>query len=273
MASPNIYTGGIGGSAGSTLATATRFIASGDVWYVSSSSGSDAASPRGRDRARPLATLAQAYTNAAAGDTIVLLSGHTETLSASQTLGKAGLNIIGEGAGSNRPHFTSNAAMVMFDVTAAGVFIDNIWFSASTTAAPSTARVKVTATAFWMANCYFECGTLDTVCSLEFATGAGQARVEDTTFISTSTSAASQPESAIKVTNAMSDLWLEGVTLNGGSSGWSNPFALNGAAAITRIKAIDLRCLNDSDITFATGTTGYVAERDPSGSVRIVWTA
>src|SRR5689334_19357234 len=115
MASPNIYPNGVGGSTGASLATAAPLYASGQVWYVSSTTGVDGASPAGLDRVKPLATLAQAYTNAAAGDFIVCLSGHVETLTSAQTIGKADIKLVGEGTGSSRPRFTRNADINMFD--------------------------------------------------------------------------------------------------------------------------------------------------------------
>jgi len=272
VASPNIYSTGIGGSTGSALVTASPLFASGSIWYVSSSTGSDAASPRGKERIRPLATLSQAHTNATAGDIIVCLSGHSETLTSGITFNKAGITVIGEGTGSSRPKFTRNFDGVMFDVTAAGVTFESVYFVASGTASTS-ARLRTAGARGVVSTCYFEHGTNDTGPGLELITGADEFGIDNTTFISTSTSVSSQPESALKVTNAVSDLHMSTVTFDGGSSGWSNPYALNGAGAITRIKALNVDLLKDSDVTFATGTTGYFVTREKSGSARIVWAA
>lgn len=271
MASPNLYPNGIGGASGATLATAAPLYASGNVWYVGPS-GSDAGGSRGQDRLRPLATLAQAITNASAGDIIALLSSHTQTIGSSQTIGKAGLTIISEGTGSSRATFTRSFDGVMFDITAAGVRLVNVYFNDSTLTS-TAARVKSASTSTLVSGCYFESGANDTGPALEFVTGAGQGRIYDTTFISVATSVASQPESAVKVTNAMSDLDMELVRFDGGSTGWSNQFAFNGAAAITRLQALNIDMLNDSDATMATGTTGFWVVRNKSGSARVVWTA
>lgn len=273
MASPNFQSNGIGGTSGSEFATVSPLHSSGDVWYVYSVTGADAASPRGKERIRPLATLAQAHTNAAAGDIIVCLSGHTETLTAAQTFNKAGLLVIGEGSGSSRPRFTRFGNVVMFDVTAAGVVFDNLYFPASVTTSSASARMRFAAAGDQCRNCYFECSTLDDGPSIETVTGAQDIRIADTTIISTATSISDQPDSCIKVTNALSRLDLDTVVMNGGSSGWANPFAFNGAAAITTIRGINVDLLNDSDVTFATGTTGVLHIRNHSGSARVVWTA
>jgi len=95
----------------------------------------------------------------------------------------------------------------------------------------------------------------------------------DTTVISTATAPSDQPESAIKVTNAITDLWINNLTINGGSSGWANPYAFNGAAAVTVFRALQVSLLNDSDVTLATGTTGWIQVGTTSGSARVVWAA
>lgn len=272
MASPNNYKTGAGGSTGDSLATASQLDLSGHIWYVHSVTGSDAASPRGRERVRPLATLAQAYTNAAAGDIIDLLSGHTETLTASQTLAKAGLRIVSEGTGSSRARFTCNGAVVMFDITAAGTLLGNLYFVQSATA-PTPARVQVAAAGCNVRGCYFECGANDTVEAMRLASGADHFGLRDTTFISTATSVTAQPESAIAVTAAISDLTLDNVVLDGGTTGWSNPFTFDGQAAITRLAATNLDLLRDSDMTVATGSVYTVGIRNRSGSARVVLTA
>lgn len=273
MASPNIYSTGIGGSTGDELCSFANLALSGDVWYVSSTSGTDAVSPAGKERVKPLATLAQAHTNAAAGDVIVLLANHTETLTGAQTFNKAGLRVVSEGTGiSNMARFTCNGAVVMFDVTAAGVWLGNIYFAASTLA-PSPARVRIASTGTLVRNCYFACGVSDTVPSLQYVTGAGQARVEGTTFVSTSASVATQPHSGINVLNAMSELVLSTVVFDGGSSGWSQPYALNVGAAVTRLVSTNMDLLHDSDVTVATGSIYTFHVRNKSGSARLVLTA
>lgn len=277
MASPNFYSNGNGGSSGSTLATAAPVLSSGFTWYVSSTAtgAADAATPAGRERIKPLLTLAQAITNASANDTICILSGHTETLTSAQTISTAGLNIIGEGTGSNRPQFTRNVAGNghLFDVSGAGVTIDNIYFPATSTTASTGSKVKLSGAAPRILNCYFEASTLDDGSQLETVTGASQVLVYNTTFISTATAPSNQPESGMKVTNALTDLWLDTVVFSGGTSGWANPFAFNGAAAITRLRAINCDLLLDSDVTLATGTVGYWHTRNKTGSARVVWAA
>lgn len=272
MASPNIYYSGCGGTSGATLATVAPLYTSGTVWYVSSVTGTDAVSPAGQDRIKPLATLSQAHTNASAGDTIVCLSGHAETLTSAITFNKTDIKVISEGSGSNRARFTRNADINMFDVTAAGVVFWNIYFVASSTASTKSRLRTAAANSNWR-SCYFECGANDTGPAAETVTGAGSVRIVDTSFVSTSTSTGTQPHSALKVTNAITDLEIEAVTFDGGSSGWSNQYAMNVAGAVTRLRAMNIDLLNDSDVTIVTGTSGYFSPRYKSGSARLVWAA
>jgi hypothetical protein len=39
------------------------------------------------------------------------------------------------------------------------------------------------------------------------------------------------------------------------------------------MRGLNVDLLNNSDVTFATGTTGYFAVRYATGSARVVWTA
>lgn len=272
MASPTIYPNGVGGTTGASLATASPLYASGTVWYVSSATGTDAVSPAGQDRVKPLATLAQAHTNASAGDVIVLLTSHAQTLTGAQTFNKAGLLVISEGSGTNRARFTRDGDVNMFDVTAAGVVIWNVWFVASSSASTKS-RLRTAAVATQVRDCYFACGANDTGPAFETVTGASQVRVQDTSFVSTGVAVSAQPHSAIKVTNALTDLDLESVSISGGTVGWSNQYAINGAAAITRLRALNLDLLADSDVTLATGGSGYITLRYKTGSARVVWAA
>ncbi len=274
MASPNPYFNGAGETSGSALAQLLPMLLSGSFWYVDAAHGTDAASPRGKERIRPLATLAQACTNAAAGDIIVLLEGHAETLTSAQTFATAGIRVVSAGSGSARAHFTRSGDINLFDVTAAGVEFNNIYFSASSGTISTKARVRMAGVNDRVVGCYFESGaTYDTGPQLEFITGASQVAVESTFFVSTSTDVTLQPESAIKVTNAVTDMTLDTVVFDGGSSGWSNPYAFNGAAAVTRFRGYNIDLLHDSDGILATGSTYDVHIRNKSGSSRWVCTA
>ncbi len=260
MSQPTLLPNGIGGSTGHSLATGSPLQSFGAVWYVGPG-GTDAGGIAGWRREAPLATLLQAYTNASAGDTIVLLAGHAETLAVAQTLGKIGLTIVSEGDGSNRARFTCNAAIAMFDVTAAAVRILNVYFPASTTIAP-TARVRIAAAGVLVEDCYFECGALDTNRALQLVTGAASVEINSTTFIAT----AATPARGIQSSNAMTGLILRDLVFDGGSFGWTVYACEIVTGVITGLYANNISLLNNSDVASANAGTGNFLIGESSGS-------
>src|SRR3990167_2596096 len=255
----NLYPNGAGGTTGDTWATCEPLYMSGAIWYVHSSTGTDAAAPAGKNREKPLATLAQAVTNAADNDVIVFLSGHAETLTSAQTISEK-LTLAGEGSSSGVPTvvFTGGANAALFTISGTNVELRNIKIAASTVA-NSTSRATVTGVGFVMDGCYVECGANDTAAAFTLGSGADQALLRNTTFISTATLTSAQPESALKSSAAIADLTLEGVTFSAGTVGFSNYFAWDSwAAAVTRVKALDLSLLLGADVKLHASSTGRV---------------
>lgn len=110
----------------------------GKRFFVHSGTGSNATS-RGKTVTAPLATLAAALAKCTpnSGDTVYLLPGHAETLSAdvdfSATGGKnsgslAGVRVVGLGHGSLKPTFTFGGTAVKFDVDVANIWLKGIKF-------------------------------------------------------------------------------------------------------------------------------------------------
>lgn len=262
MASPLIYTSGAGGTTGDALVTSSPLwtFNSARVWYVYSGTGVDAASPAGRQREKPLATTAQAFTNAAPGDIICYLAGHVEAIGILGSMGKANIVQVSEGTGTSRARFTSNVADVMWEYTGAGCQLRNLYFPASTIA-PVGARVQSRAASFLLKDCYFECGALDTVPAFRTAAGSAQFRAQGTTFVAT----ASQPSVGLELTVAVANPEILNCTFDGSSFGFSS-YALNGAAAATGLRGEGNQLLNNADAIFATGTTGYWYPGSSSGS-------
>ncbi len=114
----------------------------GDTWFVSSVSGSDGNG--GNSVSSAFATLAQALSVAAAGDTIVLMPSHAETYTAVKTISTAGLTIVGIGVGTRKPTFTINAAADCFSLAAASITVENVHIAAPETDA-ATAMFNVAA--------------------------------------------------------------------------------------------------------------------------------
>lgn len=269
----NLYPNGAGGTTGDIWATSEPLYLSGAIWYVHASTGTDAAAPAGKNREKPLATIAQAVTNAADNDVIVCLSGHTETLTAAQAISEK-LTIVGEGSSSGVPTvvFTCNAAAAsLFSISGTNVELRNLKFAAQSQANSAT-KITVSAVGFVMDGCYMELGANDDAAGLTLASGADQALIRNTTFISTATLTSAQPESALKTSAAVADLTLEGVTFSAGTVGFSNYFAWDSsAAAVTRLRALNLSLLLGADVKLHASTTGRVHVGTSTGSSRVEW--
>lgn len=268
MASPVLYSNGFGGASGSSVATSkpTYALNGGHVWYVSSLTGSDAASPRGEDRIKPLATAAQAVTNATAGDTIVFLAGHTEALAAAITT-KLGLKFVSEGTGSSAAKFTCASTAGCFNITT-GCALSGLYFPASTVAA-TNARIDVaTAAPVLIENCYFEMGASDTTAAIRWGSVASSVglTLAGCSFVA---NAGTQAAIALSVvTNAASALVLSSVTLDGATVGFSD-FVIKLAVAVTNIDARAVTQANNAHVSLAAGCTGTWIPGAISGGSRL----
>lgn len=265
MASIRSYKNGAGGASGADLAVLSPILSSGVFWYVGNATPGNSDSNAGTERAKPLASSAQANTNAAAGDTIVYLQNHNEVISSSVVLAHTGLSLVGEGTGLSVPRFTCGGTIAMFDVTGAGVLFDNLYFPPST--AVPTARIRTAAADTDMNALQFDCGTNDTNRALSLITGAGTVRLRNSRF----TSVATTPAVGLEVVNAASDLYMDNVIFDGGSFGWSD-YAFKGSAAITRLRAKRIFLLNGSNVLLPTGTTGTLNVAGASGDSVVAWT-
>lgn len=105
-------------------------VGNGATWYVSSViNGGDGSSPF-----NAAGTIDAAINKCAAGDKIVVLEGHAETISSATAINcdVANVMIIGLGEGKRRPTITfDTATTTTIPVTAAGVHWDNIIFTAN----------------------------------------------------------------------------------------------------------------------------------------------
>lgn len=126
---PGILTG-----AGSPFFNLSPLMTTGRMWFVSSVAG--LSGNTGDDPMRPMATLQAAFNKCRANkdDYVILMPGHTETISTATavTLATAGVTVIGMGAGPKRPTFTlGTAATTTINVTAANIEIHNCIFAAN----------------------------------------------------------------------------------------------------------------------------------------------
>jgi hypothetical protein len=168
------YPNGIGGAApGDSLdiARPLQLSANTNIWYVSSLIGTDAASPAGQNREKPLASIAQAAASALPYDIIVFLAGHTETITATQSF-NFGVTLIGEGISNGKPavSFIKNMAGAthMFDANVSQMQFRNIYFPAGLQA-NTGAKIYASNGDCLIRGCYFECGPFDTGMAIRVA--------------------------------------------------------------------------------------------------------
>lgn len=272
MASPNDYPNGLNlagtvfSDGPATLQLGGRVYLSGLIQWLDTIDGNDANA--GSLPELPVRTLAQAVTNSAANGVIVIGAGSSELLSGAQTISLAGLSIFGCGTGSSRPRYTCTGAVDMWNVTAAGVWIEGFYFPASTAA--STARIEFTAANGTVRDCYFECGANDTSRSLQVGANANSTYIKGCSFAVT----ALRPRSGIEVTSAVSDLTVEECTFDGGSYGWSGGSLLLTSGTVTRVRHLGNTFINRSDMLFAaTADTYQIYGLDMGGTGNVLLTA
>lgn len=109
----------------------------GNVWFVDSALGSDAAG-FGYNPDSPFATLAYAFSSdvLASGDVVYVMPGHAEAVAAARgiIMDIAGVRVIGLGWGGNRPTFTgTTGATVTIEIAAANIWLENLLFVAGFT--------------------------------------------------------------------------------------------------------------------------------------------
>lgn len=267
------YPNGAGGAVGDQIDTCKPLQTTGSIWYVSSLIGTDAAAPAGQNREKPLATIAQAITNAASGDMIVFLSGHTQVIPAGQTIAKS-LILVGEGTNGVKPAVTfstSFTSLPMFSLTANNIELRNLYFPASPSTV-SSPRIAVSQPRCRIAGCYSEHNGNDTSWGVQLNAGADSFRVTNSTFISTATSTALQPLGALQSTTTVADLEFDNVVISAGTVGFSNYAAVDlSAAAATRIRMTNVSLLLGADMKLGSASTGLVNVQLATAGSRVDW--
>lgn len=270
---------GIGATAGPTLATCSPLIHGGNVWFVDSTTGTDAVAPAGKDRNFPLATLQQAVTNSADGDIIVMLSTHAETISTAIALSKT-LDIVGEGvtaAGLPSVVLTLGGTTAnMFGGAGLRASIQNVRFAAP--AAASTGNYidlsnLAANSRFDVADCYFSMSGNNGDYGIDTPAAALSVNITGSTFISTATALASRPLPAIRDRTTGSVVIHDSV-FDGGTYGFATsggePYAIdaNTSSATWRVTETDF--IRGADVLIGTAVDGYIAVTEASGSMRVV---
>lgn len=219
-------------------------------------------------------TLALAACVAGRGDLVYIAPGHTETTAAAAgiNVNVAGVNIIGCGAGTSRPTFTSATSVAAsFDVTAANVTIRNIVSVCGIDA--QTAMHNVTATDVSFIGCEFRTnsGTVGAVLGILTAATSDRLTISGCRFLGpavntgTTTTAQLQYEGAVDIqvlnsyfTGKMTQAILNTATVLRGSID-SNRFVINTGTKAIAVAAASTPFISNNRINVPSGTAPVVA--------------
>lgn len=273
-----LHVNGLGEALGDTLVVSPGgpvYQDTGDVWFVDSTTGDDSYS--GKDQKQPFATLGQAVTSAGTHDIIVLMDGHTETITSTVTVSTAGLTIVGGGQSSGKPTVkltNQQESASMLVLSGLGVQLRNVWIEEESSA-QSAVTVSVTGDSCSMRGIYWELDEATNAAGLDLALALGESfSIRNSTFVSTATSAADPPQAAIR-NSGDGLLRMDGVTLDGGTVGFVNGYAYsesNSSTGFTQGFQVDsISLLNGADMNVHASTVGYIQVSSDSDDPRIDW--
>lgn len=153
------------------------------------------------------------------GDTICVLPGHTESVTATTPTFVAGVRIVGVGNGDERPTFNWTVAGSIWTVAVANVSIENCILNLSNTAATVTTKaISVSGARFSMKDCQVNMGASSTqhvTIGIELVTGADRAIFDGNDVLSSTDSAV---VNVFKLTNAVDQLRITNNVISVGMS-------------------------------------------------------
>lgn len=269
------WANGPGELLGDQLATGKPYYFTASTWFVNSATGTDAGGSAGQDREKPLATLGQAITNASAGDTVILMDGHTETLTATLAISKQ-LYIAGGGSSGGIPtvSFTMNATnQDTFNVSAGNTELRNIWFkeSAQSNSGSTGGKVHTSVSGCRIVGCYFSMGANDQYAGLFADTAPTSLRVESCTFISTATTRATRPTQGMTIRAAASDVEIYNCIFSDGLYGFTSRSLDTSTVTLTRTRIVNLSLLLGASMAFGASSTGFISGLTQTGGGRVDW--
>lgn len=214
------YEGGLGITLGDPVLRASKLYLKG-VWYLDNSktAASDTGTYSGTVRSLPFATLSKAITAASAGDTIIIGSGHSETIATQLTISKR-LHFVGEGnpATEVRPHFTPNVAGTsVFKMTARGCSFRNLIINVPLRACGYIFDYAVTSGRggglhLYALKIYINAYNTDYVWSYSVGGLFDFAQVEDVTVVNSETGVTSAPYAVTDVESPWRNVTIDGGT-------------------------------------------------------------
>lgn len=212
---------------------------------------------------KALLTLAGALSlcRANKGDVIVVMPGHTETLTASPTF-VAGVRVVGLGWGNQRPQFTINGAVDGFNLSVANVWIENLIFPAPETD-DQTAAINIDASGCAVIGCRFVGSqTSKNIVDVITVTANGHyAKILNNEFENATVDVAS----FIEIEGAANRVHIEGNIAIGNCSS----ACLLVSAVATLMGVENNRFINTKSataaVTFSSNATGYASDNRAGG--------
>lgn len=235
--------------------------APGDVWFVDSDAGTDAAG-NGVSPDAPFASLAFAFSSdsVTSGDVVYVMPGHAETVDAAGAIAMDidGVRVVGLGRGSARPTFTWDAAAATWTISGDDCSVENV-LCTTTGTVDVTAGILVTGSDVAILDMEARDNAADSqfVDFLGFGSGTARGLVKGFRFFGHASGDANQ--SACQVTAAVDSIRVEDFWAYGlfGAAG------LETTAANTNMLAKDVyvdqkHATTDAGITLHASTTGLI---------------
>ncbi len=215
----------------------------------------------GSEPGNPLATIDAAFTasatavSASNGDIVIVMPGHTETLTSAITMDVIGVTVLGLGQGTSRPQLTVSGGIDGVTVTAANTVVSGLYFNEA--GAAGDVDINIGAANVTVTNCHFDLATQEDCITIEDAgdtarivgnkfnvTGAGPdsgvlleaagvdgVEIAHNYFVCSAGGANTFDAGAIETTAAHTDLYIHDNTFNGAGQVST---AVSGASALTR---------------------------------------
>lgn len=271
---------GISSTEGDTLLTEDNLYTDARVFYVRFSDGDDASD--GRSRVAPMKTLGAAVTSAAAGDIIVLLEGHDETVTATITINKR-LCVVAEGRDDDgKPtvrirNGTTSGGLIVLD--AASIQLRNFIIEKPLTPRAASELAADTASGLWLKGMRFELGSTSQGPTLRLISSAWSL-IEDCEWVLLEDASSASSDGAAVIAGLCAGIRMWRCTFDGGDSFlWPHLIfggvVVHGAAYAesdqNTIEFEQLSLLNGPFFLMDNGTTGYVQCDEMTGGARVDW--
>jgi hypothetical protein len=236
----------------------------GSVFYVNSSTGSDA-DGYGRDPATPYDTVDYAIGKCTGGkgDIIYVLPGHNEGGSAAIfDADTTGISIVGLGSGSNRPRFDFDNTAAKISIGSDNVTLKNLTFLPSVSAVVVGIDVEASADHVTIENCEFmvgeAAGTDEFVSSIVLNSGASDAVITGNKFFTAIADTHCTNAINLGVAGAVARVEISNNFFYGN---WSTAAIIDGTTAVTEllIKNNDIKVKDgEPAIELEAATTGLI---------------